>query len=95
MAVTTGSVAETCAAAQLAARELGSARAEAKDAALEAMARLLGERVADVLEANAADLADERAEGLTPALRDRLAVSEERVAATADGARSVVGASQP
>ncbi len=66
-----------------------------KDAALEAMARLLGERVGDVLEANAADLADERAEGLTPALRDRLALSAERVAAMADGVRAVAGLGDP
>ena len=85
MATTTTSVAECCAAAQRAARKLGNAQTESKDAALGAIARLLGERPADVLEANAADLADERAEALTPALRDRLALSEERVAAMAEG----------
>lgn len=95
MAVTTTSVAETCAAARRAARELGGAPTATKDAALEAIARLLGERVGDVLEANAADLADERAEGLTPALRDRLALSEERVAAMADGVRAVAGLDDP
>ncbi len=95
MAVTTTSVAETCAAARRAARELGAAPTAAKDAALEAIARLLGERVADVLEANAADLADERAEGLTPALRDRLALSAERVAAMADGVRAVAELDDP
>ena len=62
-----------------------SASTEAKDAALEATARLLGERSAEILEANAADLADERAAGLTEALRDRLTLSEERIAAMADG----------
>jgi len=95
MAVTTTSVAETCAAAQRAARELGAAPTETKDAALGAIARLLGERVGEVLEANAADLADERAEGLTPALRDRLALSAERVAAMADGVRAVAGLDDP
>ncbi len=62
---------------------------------MEAIARLLGERVGDVLEANAADLADERAEGLTPALRDRLALSAGRVAAMADGVRAVAGLEDP
>ncbi len=95
MAVTTTTVATTCAAAQRAARVLGAASTEAKDAALEATARLLGERVPDVLEANAADLADERAEGLTAALRDRLTLSEERVAAMADGVRAVVALADP
>jgi glutamate-5-semialdehyde dehydrogenase len=95
MAVATRTVAESCAAAQRAARELGGASSEVKDAALAAIARLLGERVADVLEANAADLADERAGGLTPALRDRLALSEQRIAAMADGVRAVAGLGDP
>jgi glutamate-5-semialdehyde dehydrogenase len=95
MAVATRTVAESCAAAPRAARELGAAPTATKDAALEAIARLLGERVVDVLEANAADLADERAEGLTPALRDRLALSEGRVAAMADGVRAVTGLDDP
>jgi glutamate-5-semialdehyde dehydrogenase len=95
MAVTTTSVAETCVAAQRAARELGAAPTDAKNAALAATARLLGERVEDILEANAADLADERADGLTPALRDRLALSEERIAAMADGVRAVAALEDP
>jgi glutamate-5-semialdehyde dehydrogenase len=95
MATTTMSVAESCEAAQRAARELGGAATAVKDAALEATARLLGERVADVLEANAADLADERAEGLTTALRDRLALSEARVATMADGVRAVAALDDP
>jgi glutamate-5-semialdehyde dehydrogenase len=95
MAVTTTSVAESCEAAQRAARALGSAPTEAKDAALAAIARLLGERSGEVLEANAADLADERAEALTPALRDRLALSEERVAAMAEGVRAVAALADP
>jgi glutamate-5-semialdehyde dehydrogenase len=95
MAVAAKSVAESCEAAQRAARVLGSAPSERKDAALAAIARLLGERVDAVLEANGADLADERAEGLTPALRDRLALSEERVAAMAEGVRAVASLEDP
>ncbi|HET9163639.1 MAG TPA: glutamate-5-semialdehyde dehydrogenase [Solirubrobacterales bacterium] len=95
MAVTTLSVTESCEAAQRAARSLASAPTEARDAALAAIARLLGERSADVLEANAADLADERAAGLTPALRDRLALSDQRVAAMADGVRAVAALGDP
>ena len=95
MAVATKTVAEACVAAQRAARALAAAPTESKDAALTAIARLLGERSADVLEANAADLADERAEGLTPALRDRLALSEERIASMADGVRAVAGLDDP
>jgi glutamate-5-semialdehyde dehydrogenase len=95
MAVTTKTVAETCEAAKRAALALGSAATEAKDAALEATARLLGERTAEILEANAADLADERASGLTAALRDRLALSEERIAAIADGVGAVAALGDP
>jgi len=95
MAVTTKTVAETCEAARRASRALLSASSTAKDAALEATARLLEERTPEILEANAADLADERAEGLTPALRDRLALSEARVAAMAAGVRAVAALADP
>jgi glutamate-5-semialdehyde dehydrogenase len=95
MGMTVTSVAESCAAAQRAARELGSASTEARNAALEAIARLLRERQSEVLEANAADVADERAEGLSEALQDRLALSEERIAAMAEGVRAVVALADP
>jgi glutamate-5-semialdehyde dehydrogenase len=95
MAVTTTTVAEGCAAARRAALELGAAPTKTKDAALAAIARLLGERAGDVLEANAADLADERAEGLSVALQDRLALSVERIEAMADGVRAVVALDDP
>jgi glutamate-5-semialdehyde dehydrogenase len=95
MAVTSKSVAEVCAAAQHAARELGRAPIADKDAALAATERLLRERSAEILEANAADLADERAAGLTQALRDRLTLTEARVEAMADGVRAVVALDDP
>jgi len=95
MAVTTTTVAASCAAAQRAARGIGNASSEAKKAALEAIARLLGERTAEILEANAADLADEKAEGLSAALQDRLALDEGRVAAMADGVRAVAALDDP
>src|SRR3954452_21239416 len=95
MAVTTKTIAETCEAAKRASRLLATAPAERKDAALQATARLLGERVADVLEANAADFVDERAAGLTAALRDRLTLTEQRVAAMAEGALAVAALRDP
>jgi glutamate-5-semialdehyde dehydrogenase len=95
MAVTTTSVAESCAAAKKAARILAGASAEAKNAALEATARLLEERGAEILEANAADLADEHAAGLSEALRDRLALTPARVAAMAEGVRVVAALEDP
>jgi glutamate-5-semialdehyde dehydrogenase len=95
MATTAMGVRETCEAAQRAARKLASASTASKDAALEATARLLGERTAEVLEANEADVADERAEGLSAALQDRLALSEARIAAMADGVRAVAALEDP
>jgi glutamate-5-semialdehyde dehydrogenase len=95
MATTTVTTTEACAAAKRAAQELASAPTEAKDAALEATARLLGERSAEILEANAADLADRRASGLTEALRDRLTLTGKRVAAIADGVRAVAALADP
>jgi glutamate-5-semialdehyde dehydrogenase len=95
MAVTTTSVAESCAAAKRAARALAGAPTAAKDAALEATALLLEERSAEILEANATDLADERASGLSDALRDRLTLTPDRVAGMAAGVRVVAGLEDP
>jgi glutamate-5-semialdehyde dehydrogenase len=95
MSVTTTTVAESCVAAKRAARPLASAPTEQKDAALAAAARLLEERGEEILEANAADLADERAAGLNDALRDRLTLTHERVAAMAEGVRVVAALPDP
>ena len=95
MPVATPTISETCKAAQRAARDLASAPTTAKNAALEATARLLEERSAEILEANAADLADERASGLSAALRDRLTLTEARVAAMAEGVRAVAALEDP
>jgi glutamate-5-semialdehyde dehydrogenase len=95
MAVATRTIPESCLAAKRAARRLASAPTAAKDAALAATARLLEERTEAILEANAADLADERAAGLSEALRDRLTLTAERVAAMADGVRAVAALGDP
>jgi glutamate-5-semialdehyde dehydrogenase len=89
MATATRSVADVCASAKRASRELARATTETKDAALERLAELLTERTNEILEANRADLDDERAAGLTDALRDRLTLTEERVAAMAEGVRAI------
>ncbi|HZO06465.1 MAG TPA: glutamate-5-semialdehyde dehydrogenase [Solirubrobacterales bacterium] len=95
MATTATTVAQSCAAAKRAARPLASASTEAKNAALEATARLLEERTAEILEANAGDLADESAAGLNAALKDRLTLTPERVAAMAEGVRVVAALPDP
>jgi glutamate-5-semialdehyde dehydrogenase len=95
MAVTTKTVAEICVAARRASRELAGVSTAGKDAALAATARLLSERTVEILEANAADLADDRAAGLTQALRDRLTLTEDRIAAMADGVLVVAALEDP
>src|SRR3954454_16603899 len=95
MAATETTVAESCAAAKRAARGIATASTEAKNAALEATARLLEERSEEILEANAGDLGDERAAGLTDALRDRLRLTPDRVAAMAEGVRVVAALEDP
>jgi glutamate-5-semialdehyde dehydrogenase len=95
MATTTRSVEESCIAAKRASRKLAGVSSAEKDAALDAVTRLLGERVEEISEANAADLADERAAGLTQALRDRLTLTEDRVAAMAEGVRAVASLDDP
>ena len=53
------------------------------------------ERTGEVLEANAADLADERAAVLTQALIDRLTLTPERVEAMAEGVEVVAALDDP
>jgi glutamate-5-semialdehyde dehydrogenase len=95
MAIATAGVAEACERAKRASRELATASTATKDAALGRLAELLAERTDEVLEANAADLADDRAAGLTDALRDRLTLTAERVAAMADGVRAIAALPDP
>jgi glutamate-5-semialdehyde dehydrogenase len=95
MAIAIRTVMDACESAQRAARALATAPTEVKDRALERLAELLAERVDEVLSANALDLADERAAGLTDALRDRLALTPERVEAMAEGVREIVALPDP
>ena len=95
MATATRTVAEVCASAKQASRELATVTTETKDAALARLAELLGERSGEILEANAADLADERAASLTDALRDRLTLDAARVDAMAEGARAIAALPDP
>ena len=71
--------------AKTAARVLALAPAARKDTALAAMAEAIRTRTADILAANAQDVAEAKASGATPAFLDRLALDAKRVAATADG----------
>ena len=95
MATATRTVSDVCASAKRASRELARASGEAKDAALRRLAELLRERADEVLEANSADLADERAAALSSALRDRLALTERRIEEMAVGVGEVAALDDP
>jgi glutamate-5-semialdehyde dehydrogenase len=68
-----------------AARVLALAETAQKDRALAAMAAAIRGRRADILAANAQDLAEAKGSGATAAFLDRLALDDKRVAAMADG----------
>jgi glutamate-5-semialdehyde dehydrogenase len=95
MASTTLSTADVCADAQRAARTLAAISSEVKDAALEAIASALIARTAEILAANARDLEQGEASGLSPALLDRLALDADRVAAMAAGVRAIAALPDP
>jgi glutamate-5-semialdehyde dehydrogenase len=89
------SVADICAAAKRAARHLATIDAHTKNRALQAIAEALESRTAEILEANGHDLAAARASGLSPALIDRLGLDARRIAAMADGVRTIAGLHDP
>ena len=81
--------------ARAAARVVANAPAEAKTRALLAGARLLRERSAEILAANARDLSEARARGLATAFLDRLALDEKRIEAIARGVEEVAALPDP
>ena len=82
-------------AAKHAARSLSVAGTAAKNAALEAIAQALLAHQADILAANAQDLEAARAAGMRPALLDRLALDEKRIAGIVEGVRQVAALPDP
>ena len=89
------SVSDICLAARAASRRLALVDAATRNGALLAIADALVERTPEILEANAADLEAGRAAGLSSALMDRLALSVERVAGIAEGARAIAALPDP
>jgi glutamate-5-semialdehyde dehydrogenase len=81
--------------ARAAAHTLANAPAEDKTRALVAAARILRERSADVLAANARDLAEARAKGVAPSFLDRLALDPKRLEAIARGLEEVAALPDP
>ena len=88
-------MADACAQAKEASRVLATIDSATKDAALRAVAHELETHVDEIVEANAGDLEDGRAAGLTSALIDRLTLDEERIRAMAAGVRTIVELPDP
>jgi glutamate-5-semialdehyde dehydrogenase len=95
VATTTASVAEICAAAKRASRELARLDTRTKNAAIEAMAGAIEARVGEIVEANARDMEAGRENGLDSALLDRLELTPERVAGIARDARAIAALPDP
>jgi len=81
--------------ARAAAAELAFAAPEAKRRALEAAADAILAREAEILAANARDMDYGRGKGLSSAMLDRLQLTPARVAAMAEGLRSVAAQPDP
>lgn len=88
-------VVEACRLAKQASRGLAALPSADKDAALDAIADALEARTAEILEANARDLAAGRAQGLSDALLDRLMLDSGRVAAIGAQVRDIAALPDP
>src|SRR5512132_951714 len=95
MATTAQSVAEVCAQAKAASRELATLDSATKNAALEAMADALLQRSHEILEANAHDMEAGEEAGLHSGLLDRLKLSDERLALIASDVRTIAALPDP
>ena len=95
MATVTRSVSEICLEARDAARSLATLDTDTKNAALRAIADALIARTDEIVEANARDMEAGRANGLTAALLDRLALDPARIAGIAAGTRAIAALPDP
>ncbi len=86
---------EIGAAARAAARIVANAPPDEKTLALRRAAQALRERRKEILAANARDLADARARGLSAAMIDRLTLNDERIGAMAKGVEEVADLPDP
>lgn len=81
--------------ARAAAQVLSIASSEKKTAALLAMADAVNRRKADILDANARDMANGKAAGMSAAILDRLQLNETRIADISASIRAIAGLSDP
>lgn len=82
-------------AAKAAAAELATVSGEAKNTALREAAKSLRARSADIMEANALDMAAGEQKGLKGSFLDRLLLNEERIESMAGGLESIADLSDP
>ena len=88
-------VAELGRRSKTASRALATGSTEAKDGALHVAADLLVERAAEILDANAVDIARAEADGISPTVVDRLRLTPARVDGMAGGLRKVAALPDP
>ncbi len=88
-------VSELAVKSRTAARTLSTATGAERKAALYAIADAIESRCAEILKANAEDIARAQAEDMHPQMQDRLLLNESRVAAIANGARLVADLPDP
>ena len=81
--------------AREAASALALAGTEEKNGALAAIAAALGQNTGEILAANRADLDAARADGMAPAMLDRLALDEKRVQSIAAGVEEIIALPDP
>ncbi len=81
--------------ARTAARTLSTASGAERKAALYAIAAAIESRSAEILKANAEDIARAQAEDMHPQMQDRLLLTKSRVAGMANGARLVADLPDP
>jgi len=82
-------------AARVAQRQLAQMDAQAKERALKLAADALRAAEAEILAANAQDMANGAANGLSPAMLDRLKLTPERLAGVADAVAQVAALTDP
>jgi glutamate-5-semialdehyde dehydrogenase len=95
MATVASSVAELCAGAKRASRVLARADSDVKNAALQAIATALEDRLEEILAANERDMQLGREDELSDALLDRLRLDAGRVARVAGAVRQIATLADP
>ncbi|MBQ3230978.1 MAG: glutamate-5-semialdehyde dehydrogenase [Clostridia bacterium] len=84
-----------CSEAKKASLVLGCSTTEQRNGALAEMATALVERKDEILKANALDIENAKAKGISTAMLDRLTLTEERIAAISNAVKKVIALPDP